>query len=74
MMSTSLKKEGVFLYPKDSSHRHGKLRLMYKANPLSYIIEQAGESSHSGTQRILIYNKVIKGSESLIGKLFSIDF
>lgn len=49
----NLLKGGVFLYPKDSEHPNGKLRLMYEANPLSFIIEQAGGISSSGSQRIL---------------------
>jgi fructose-1,6-bisphosphatase I len=50
----NLLKGGVFLYPQDSAHPDGKLRLMYEANPLSYIIEQAGGSSSSGSGRILM--------------------
>jgi len=33
---------GVFLYPPTSKHPEGKLRLLYEANPMAYIIEQAG--------------------------------
>ncbi len=49
----NLLKGGIFLYPKDSEHPNGKLRLMYEANPLSFIIEQAGGIASSGDQRIL---------------------
>ncbi len=44
---------GIFLYPGDSKHSEGKLRLMYEANPLAFIVEQAGGRATNGTQRIL---------------------
>lgn len=46
---------GVFTYPFDTKfpNKAGKLRLMYEANPMSFIIEQAGGASTDGTQRIL---------------------
>ncbi len=44
---------GVFMYPTDTKSRSGKLRLMYEANPMSFIVEQAGGASTTGTQRIL---------------------
>ena len=44
---------GVFLYPKDAKHKEGRLRLMYEANPMAFIIEQAGGMATDGTQRIL---------------------
>lgn len=50
-----LSRGGVFLYPGDNrpKYREGRLRLMYEANPMSFIIEQAGGASSTGTQRIL---------------------
>lgn len=44
---------GVFLYPPTATHRKGKLRLLYEANPVAFIAEQAGGVATSGTQRIL---------------------
>ncbi|MEQ1667160.1 MAG: class 1 fructose-bisphosphatase [Sulfuriferula sp.] len=46
---------GVFMYPKDTKDpaKAGKLRLMYEANPMSFIVEQAGGISSTGRQRIL---------------------
>jgi fructose-1,6-bisphosphatase I len=38
----SLIKGGVFLYPPTAKHPKGKLRLMYEANPIAMIVEQAG--------------------------------
>jgi len=49
----TLLKGGVFLYPPTAKAPNGKLRLMYEANPMSMIIEQAGGRSTTGTQRIL---------------------
>jgi fructose-1,6-bisphosphatase I len=46
---------GVFLYPRDRKDpsKPGKLRLMYEANPMAMIIEQAGGAATDGHQRIL---------------------
>lgn len=46
---------GVFMYPFDTkiAGKAGKLRLMYEANPMSFIIEQAGGASTDGVQRIM---------------------
>ena len=46
---------GIFMYPKDTKDpaKAGKLRLMYEANPMSFIVEQAGGMSSTGRQRIL---------------------
>jgi len=44
---------GVFLYPPTKKAPEGKLRLMYEANPMSLIVEQAGGKASAGKQRIL---------------------
>ncbi len=44
---------GIFLYPADQSNPNGKLRLLYEANPLAFIVEQAGGYASDGRQRIL---------------------
>ncbi len=44
---------GIFIYPADSKNKNGKLRLMYEANPLSFIVEQAGGRGTNGKKRIL---------------------
>jgi len=49
----TLLKGGVFLYPPTPSHPSGKLRLMYEANPLAFITEQAGGMATNGQGRIL---------------------
>lgn len=50
-----LTRGGIFLYPDDrrSGHHHGRLRLLYEANPVSLLIEQAGGLASTGHQRIL---------------------
>ena len=49
----NLLKGGIFLYPGTVKSPEGKLRLMYEANPLAFIAEQAGGSASSGKERIL---------------------
>ena len=46
---------GVFMYPWDKRdpNKPGKLRLMYEANPMSFLIEQAGGASVNGKARIM---------------------
>ncbi|KZE25401.1 class 1 fructose-bisphosphatase [Crenobacter luteus] len=44
---------GVFLYPKDGAERPGKLRLLYEANPMAFLVEQAGGAATDGRERIL---------------------
>ncbi|WP_299514482.1 class 1 fructose-bisphosphatase [uncultured Limnohabitans sp.] len=50
-----LTRGGVFMYPWDrrEPHKAGKLRLLYEANPMSWLIEQAGGASTNGKERIL---------------------
>lgn len=49
----NLLKGGIFLYPGDRRSPEGKLRLMYEANPLGFIAEQAGGAASSGRQPIM---------------------
>jgi len=50
-----LTRGGIFMYPWDKREpeKAGKLRLMYEANPMSWLIEQAGGASTNGKQRIM---------------------
>ncbi|MBT4529692.1 MAG: class 1 fructose-bisphosphatase [Phycisphaerae bacterium] len=48
-----LLKGGVFLYPPTKEKPEGKLRLMYEANPMAMVIEQAGGMAVDGSKRIL---------------------
>jgi len=46
---------GVFMYPLDSKTKAqgGKLRLLYEANPMAFIVEQAGGAATTGRERML---------------------
>jgi fructose-1,6-bisphosphatase I len=50
-----LSRGGIFLYPADArdTDKPGKLRLMYEANPMAFLVEQAGGAATDGTRRIL---------------------
>ena len=50
-----LNRGGIFMYPADAREpdKPGKLRLMYEANPMAFIVEQAGGAATDGQQRIL---------------------
>ena len=50
-----LKRGGIFLYPGDlrPGYKDGRLRAVYEANPLAFIIEQAGGAASTGQERIL---------------------
>ena len=48
-----LTRGGIFMYPQDTKHVKGRLRLMYEANPMAFIVEQAGGAATNGRQRIL---------------------
>lgn len=44
---------GIYLYPGELDKPEGKLRLLYEANPLGWVVEQAGGKASTGTMRIL---------------------
>jgi len=50
-----LNRGGIFMYPADAREpgKPGKLRLMYEANPMAFIVEQAGGAANNGAQRIM---------------------
>jgi len=50
-----LTRGGVFMYPWDQRepNKPGKLRLMYEANPMAWLVEQAGGAATNGQQRIM---------------------
>jgi fructose-1,6-bisphosphatase I len=49
----TLVKGGIFAYPADKRNPEGKLRLLYEANPMAYLFEQAGGAATNGVGRIL---------------------
>lgn len=44
---------GIYLYPAEIDKPDGKLRLLYEANPLAFVVEQAGGKASTGSSRIL---------------------
>ena len=44
---------GIFMYPADTSNKHGKLRLLYEAAPMAFLVEQAGGCATTGRTRIM---------------------
>jgi fructose-1,6-bisphosphatase I len=72
---------GLFMYPWDQRepNKPGKLRLMYEANPMSFLIEQAGGASINGKSRILDIQpnqlhervSVILGSENEVQRIMN---
>lgn len=50
-----LNRGGIFMYPRDTKDptKAGRLRLMYEANPMAFIIEQAGGVCSTGRERIM---------------------
>ena len=50
-----LMRGGVFMYPRDTkdASKPGRLRLMYEANPISMLIEQAGGAASTGRRRLM---------------------
>src|SRR3712207_4382791 len=44
---------GLFAYPANRKSPNGKLRLLYEANPLAFIVEQAGGAASDGRRRVL---------------------
>lgn len=44
---------GVYLYPQSTKYKNGKLRLLYEANPIAFITEQAKGKAIDGERRIL---------------------
>ena len=49
----NLVKGGVYLYPASAKSPQGKLRLMYEANPMAFIVEQAGGKASNGRTRVM---------------------
>jgi fructose-1,6-bisphosphatase I len=49
----TLLKGGIFAYPRDRKSPQGKLRLIYEANPMAFLFEQAGGAATDGVDRIM---------------------
>lgn len=67
-------KGGIFIYPETTKAVTGKLRLLYECNPMAFLMEQAGGTATTGTQRIMevepteLHQRVptIMGSEKMV--------
>jgi len=55
-MHRTLLKGGIFLYPADSKNTTGKLRLLYEAIPMGFLMEQAGGKAMSKDIAVLDIN------------------
>jgi len=70
-------KGGIFIYPETTKAVTGKLRLLYECNPMAFLMEQAGGTATTGTQRIMevepieLHQRVptIMGSEKMVETL-----
>ncbi|MCA1932666.1 MAG: class 1 fructose-bisphosphatase [Calditerrivibrio sp.] len=71
----NLLKGGVFLYPGDTKNPRGKLRLLYEANPLAFIIEQAGGKAIDGENNILdiVPDNLHQKTPLIIGSKFEVE-
>jgi fructose-1,6-bisphosphatase I len=49
----TLLRGGIFVYPPDSKNEQGKLRLLYEAAPMAFLVEAAGGAASDGHRRIL---------------------
>ena len=72
-------KGGIYMYPNCTKNKNGKLRLLYEANPIAFLAEQAGGKAVNGVERILdiiptdIHQRVpfFCGSTQMVEKLES---
>ncbi|WP_233581189.1 class 1 fructose-bisphosphatase [Acidipila sp. EB88] len=71
----TLLKGGVFLYPPTVKQPKGKLRLLYEANPLAWIAEQAGGRALSGNGRVLEINpeSIHERTSLIVGSRVEVD-
>jgi fructose-1,6-bisphosphatase I len=68
-------KGGVFLYPPTSHYPEGKLRLLYEANPIAMLAEQAGGVATDGQQRIMdiVPENLHQRTPLVVGSKFEMD-
>ena len=66
---------GIFAYPANRKSPRGKLRLLYEANPLAFIVEQAGGAATDGSKRIqdVIPNELHQRTPLYIGSKSEVD-
>lgn len=68
-------KGGIFLYPPTVAYPQGKLRLLYEANPIAFIAEQAGGQASDGQRRILdiVPENLHQRTPLVVGSSFEMD-
>lgn len=71
----TLLKGGIFLYPPTAHYSQGKLRLLYEANPIAMLAEQAGGRATDGQQRIMdiVPTAVHQRTPLLVGSRYEMD-
>jgi len=71
----NLLKGGIYLYPATIHHPQGKLRLMFEANSLAFVVEQAGGKATDGEKRILDIEptQIHQKSPLFIGSLHMVE-
>lgn len=71
----NLLKGGVFLYPGDTKNPKGKLRLLYEANPLAFLIKNAGGLATDGQTDILeiVPESLHQKTPLIIGSKFEVE-
>ncbi|MBI1967138.1 MAG: class 1 fructose-bisphosphatase [Gemmatimonadetes bacterium] len=67
---------GIFLYPADTRSPQGKLRLLYEAAPLAFVVEQAGGAATDGRRPILdtVPESLHQRAPLVIGSKADVDF
>lgn len=72
----NLRKGGIFLYPPDSKHPNGKLRLLYECIPLGFVAEQAGGRALNGATPMLdvVPTDIHQRSGFVAGSTFEVDW
>ena len=71
----NLLKGGIFMYPGDSVNPEGKLRLLYEANPMAFIVDQAGGKATNGKNDILDIklNSIHQRTPLFIGSKYEVE-
>jgi fructose-1,6-bisphosphatase I len=71
----TLLKGGVFLYPPTQLYGEGKLRLLYEANPIAFLAEQADGMATDGRRRILdiVPNNLHQRTPLYVGSRFEME-
>lgn len=72
----TLLRGGIFMYPPTKSNPQGKLRLLYEANPIAFLAEQAGGMATNSEQRILDLKPsgIHQRTPLVVGSRFEMDF